>query len=118
MQNAGLLALPVLGLMLLGAWALFKRWRPDARQAPVLWVLVNWLAVWLLTFTVPSQRSARYVIPAMPALALLVAWYWPRIPRLWFWLTLPLCGSRAAGVGPYRLGGPWPATGAPAWALR
>lgn len=98
-QNAGLLALPVLGLMLLGAWALYKRVRPDVTVAPVLWLLLAWLVVWLLTFTVPSQRSARYVIPAMPALALLVTWYWPRIPRIWFWLTLPLCGMALLVLG-------------------
>ena len=29
--------------------------------------------VWLVIFSIPSQRSARYVIPAMPALAMLLA---------------------------------------------
>jgi hypothetical protein len=39
-------------------------------------------------FTIPSQRSARYVIPAMPALAIVMALAWDRIARPWFWITL------------------------------
>jgi len=55
-------------------------------------VLLSWLAVWLIVFTLPSQRSARYVIPAMPALAILIALYWQRIGRGWFVVSLLLCG--------------------------
>ena len=95
-QNAGLLALPVIGL----AWFGFHAWRArDAGQhlTPALLILLAWLAVWLLVFTLPSQRSARYVIPAMPALALLLALYWERIARPWFLLTL-LLGALFIGV--------------------
>jgi 4-amino-4-deoxy-L-arabinose transferase-like glycosyltransferase len=86
-ENAGLLALPVLGFCLL---ALLRAVRPDtyARLQPAHWVLLAWLLVWLVVFTIPSQRSARYVIPAMPALAIAMALVWDRLPRLWFWLTL------------------------------
>jgi hypothetical protein len=49
------------------------------------------LAVWMLVFMLPSQRSARYLIPAMPALACLIALGWQRIGRMWFLLCLPLC---------------------------
>jgi hypothetical protein len=48
--------------------------------------------VWLITFTLPSQRSARYVIPAMPAVAILLALFWREIPRRWFLPTLPMAG--------------------------
>ena len=44
--------------------------------------------VWLVVFTIPNQRSERYVIPAMPAVAIAMALVWDRLPRVWFWLTL------------------------------
>ena len=47
-----------------------------------------WLLVWLVVFTIPNQRSARYVIPAMPALAVLLALHWEKVARFWFLITL------------------------------
>ena len=88
-ENAGLLFFIVLGF----AWAIVPAaFRRDtyARLAPSQWVLLVWLAVWLIVFTLPSQRSARYVIPAMPALAIAMALTWERIPRFWFWISLCL----------------------------
>jgi len=93
-QNAGLLAFVVLGLMALGAQKFWQRWRDVTTHAPLplhLKVLLIWLGVWLLVFTLPSQRSARYLIDAMPALAMLMALYWPRIARSWFVPSLLLC---------------------------
>jgi 4-amino-4-deoxy-L-arabinose transferase-like glycosyltransferase len=80
--NAGLLALNTMGFCW---WALRQavttRW---IRQlSPAHWVLLSWLLVWLIVFTIPSQRSERYVIPAMPALAIAMALVWERIHRLW-----------------------------------
>ena len=86
-ENAGLLFFIVLGFAWAVAPAAFKR-DTYARFAPYQWVLLAWLAVWLIVFTLPSQRSARYVIPAMPALAITVALTWERIPRLWFRISL------------------------------
>jgi 4-amino-4-deoxy-L-arabinose transferase-like glycosyltransferase len=89
-ENAGLLAFPVFGLAWAAANALAHGGSTkhlDRQQ----WGLLAWLAVWLLIFSIPSQRSARYVIPAMPALAILLALHWQRVARLWFWLTLALC---------------------------
>lgn len=89
LQNAGLLAGVVLGL----AWHGARSWRLRAGSATLpahVQVLLVWLALWLLVFTLPSQRSARYVIPAMPALAMLLALYWERIARAWFGLSLLL----------------------------
>jgi len=96
-QNAGLLAFVVIGLAWLGLRRGFQAWRGPGGDAgiklsPQLLILLAWLAVWLIVFTLPSQRSARYVIPAMPALAMLLALYWPRIARGWFLLSLLLCG--------------------------
>ncbi|MBU3739906.1 MAG: phospholipid carrier-dependent glycosyltransferase [Rhodoferax sp.] len=92
-QNAGLLAMPVLAA--LGA-GLQWWWRSPGGQrqstlSPAWRMLLVWLLVWVLVFLIPSQRSARYVIPAMPALALLLALSWHRLPRWGFALTLPLC---------------------------
>ena len=89
--NAGLLAFVVLGLAVTG-WN--KRFRPllGTRLPPHLGILLAWALVWLIVFTLPSQRSARYVIPAMPAIAILLALYWRDIPRAWFMPTLPLAG--------------------------
>jgi hypothetical protein len=53
--------------------------------------LAGWALVWLLVFCLPSQRSARYVIPAMPALAVLVALHWHRLHRGWFVASALLC---------------------------
>ncbi len=79
--NAGLL-LPVTFGLLLAAWR--ERARSTASQR-VLWL---WLAVLLLVFMLPSQRSSRYLVAAMPALAVLMALHWPRIGRGWFIATL------------------------------
>ncbi len=93
-QNAGLLAFVVIGLAAVGLPLGFRVWqqrRRTAKLSPHLLILLTWLGVWLVVFTLPSQRSARYVIPAMPALAMLIALYWERIARGWFLLSLLLC---------------------------
>ena len=90
-ENAGLLAFVTLGLAVVG----LKAWRQRTGADPLpqhLMILLTWLAVWLMVFSLPSQRSARYVIPAMPALAVLMAIYWQRIARGWFLASLLLCG--------------------------
>lgn len=85
--NGGLLALPVFGFCLLALRHSGKLLQP-ARLSPALWILLAWVVVWLVVFTIPNQRSERYVIPAMPAVAIAMALVWDRLPRLWFWLTL------------------------------
>jgi 4-amino-4-deoxy-L-arabinose transferase-like glycosyltransferase len=98
-QNAGLLAFVVLGLFGLGLkLALSPKSSRGAWPAHVI-ILLTWLAVWLLLFTLPSQRSARYVIPAMPALAMLMALGWQRVGRIWFLMSLLLCAIFVAGLG-------------------
>ena len=92
-QNAGLLAFVVLGLMTLGTSAIWRRWQLPLSSLPNYFrTVLIWLVVWLLVFTLPSQRSARYLIPAMPALAIMVALFWQRIGRSWFIPSLLLCG--------------------------
>ena len=99
-QNAGLLAFVVLGLLPVA----LARWRAGLQgTAPPLpahaRILLVWLAVWLLVFMLPSQRSARYLIPVMPALACVIALGWQRIGRLWFVLCLPLCALMLLVLG-------------------
>jgi 4-amino-4-deoxy-L-arabinose transferase-like glycosyltransferase len=93
-QNAGLLAFAVLGLMALGT----RQWRQAVRAPVAVKIMLVWLVVWLLVFTIPSQRSARYLIPAMPALAMLMALYWQRLSRAWFIPSLLLCTLLALGL--------------------
>jgi 4-amino-4-deoxy-L-arabinose transferase-like glycosyltransferase len=93
-QNAGLLAFVVLGL----AWVGLRHLGGSSRSAH-LYILLAWLAVWLVVFSIPSQRSARYVIPAMPAVAMLIALYWERIARGWFLLSLVLTAAALLTLG-------------------
>ncbi len=79
-ENAGLLAFVVVGLGV----AAYKNRTAMASWPPHAPILLAWLVVWVLVFMLPSQRSARYVIPAMPALAIVIALWWPRISRGWF----------------------------------
>jgi 4-amino-4-deoxy-L-arabinose transferase-like glycosyltransferase len=83
-ENAGLLWFVAMGLV----WALIAIRKTTS--PPYQKVLLVWLIVWLAVFTIPSQRSARYVIPAMPAMAILMALMWERIHLTWFRLTLLL----------------------------
>jgi 4-amino-4-deoxy-L-arabinose transferase-like glycosyltransferase len=96
--NAGLLLPLAVGC----AWTAWRCWRArkNTTQAitdaeKVLWL---WLLALAVVFMLPSQRSARYLIPAMPAVAVLVALYWQRIGRIWFSLTLVLCILGALGL--------------------
>lgn len=106
--NAGLLFFVIPGLAWLGLKRLpqgRKLWPLSPHQA----ILLAWILVWLLVFLFPSQRSARYVIPAMPAVAMLLALHWRDIARAWFLPTLLIAGlallmiGRIAWVG-YSLG--------------
>ncbi|MFN4351429.1 MAG: glycosyl transferase [Hylemonella sp.] len=102
--NAGLLFFVIPGLAWLGLKRLpqgRKLWPLPPHQA----ILLAWALVWLLVFLFPSQRSARYVIPAMPAVAMLMALHWRSIVRAWFLPTLLIAGlallviARIAWIG-------------------
>lgn len=102
--NAGLLFFVIPGLAWLGLKRLphgRKLWPLQPHQA----ILLAWALVWLLVFLFPSQRSARYVIPAMPAVAMLLALHWRDIARAWFLPTLLISGvvllmiARIAWIG-------------------
>ena len=83
------------------AWRSFRQ-RAGTSQTisdaeKIMWL---WLLALALVFTLPTQRSTRYLIPAMPALAVVMALYWQRIGRIWFNLTLAVCmiGLLAMGL--------------------
>ncbi|NDC54438.1 MAG: glycosyl transferase family 39 [Planctomycetia bacterium] len=70
--NVGLLAFPLLGTMI-------RAWQ-HRREATVierlLWI---WAAVLFIVFMVPTQRSGRYLLEAMPGIAVLMALHWHRL---------------------------------------
>ena len=101
-ENAGLMAFVVLGLAGVGLSAFIQQFRQRSTLKPLprhVWVLLAWLGVWLMVFSLPSQRSARYVIPAMPALAMLIALYWQQIARGWFLASMLLVGVATLALG-------------------
>ena len=83
------------------AWRGYRQRRGTAHTLSdaekIMWL---WLLALALVFMLPTQRSTRYLIPAMPALAVVMALYWQRISRLWFSLTLGVCmvGLLAMGL--------------------
>jgi 4-amino-4-deoxy-L-arabinose transferase-like glycosyltransferase len=85
-MNAGLLAFPVAALFFLAYWQRYRL--GDAEK--MLWI---WMAVLFVAFAVPSQRSARYLLEAMPGVAVLCALSWQRLPRWVFMLTLVAAGA-------------------------
>jgi 4-amino-4-deoxy-L-arabinose transferase-like glycosyltransferase len=96
--NAGLLAFVVIGLVWMGLKKMLIRgWHTSL--TPHMAILLAWVGVWLVVFTLPSQRSARYVIPAMPAVAILIALNWHRLARRWFLPTLLLAACIGLMLG-------------------
>ncbi len=81
------------------AVAAFKSWRKGVAISPAEKVLWLWMLALMLVFMLPNQRSTRYLIPAMPALAIVMALYWQRIARGWFIATLVVCGLGALAMG-------------------
>jgi 4-amino-4-deoxy-L-arabinose transferase-like glycosyltransferase len=99
-----LLLLPLsLGAMV-AAWRSWRQRRGTTQTISaaekIMWL---WLLALMLVFMLPTQRSTRYLIPGMPALAVVMALYWERIGRIWFSLTLAVCmvGTLAMGLVAY-----------------
>ncbi len=85
-MNAGLLAIPVAVLFFIS----FRRRAQLTEAEKMLWIF---MAAFFLVFSLPSQRSARYLLEAMPAVAVLCALNWQRIGRWAFVLSLVLAGG-------------------------
>jgi 4-amino-4-deoxy-L-arabinose transferase-like glycosyltransferase len=72
--NAGLLVLPVVALLVF-SW---RRRRELSDGERLLWI---WVLTLFAVYCLPAQRSSRYLLPAMPAVAILLALRWTRIRR-------------------------------------
>ncbi len=94
--NAGLLFPLVMGLLIAALQAMRDKASQISASEKMLWL---WLLCWMLVFTLPSQRSGRYIIPAMPAVAVLLAMYAGRIHRVWWVVTLWLIAFATAALG-------------------
>lgn len=70
--HAGLLAFPVAGTMIRG----WQGRRTAGQQERLLWLLCG---ATFLFYCIPTQRSGRYLLDALPALAVLVALHWHRL---------------------------------------
>ena len=86
-ENAATLGLIVVGGMVGAAKLGWQGRSAQTTLPPALHLLWVWPLVWLLVFAIPSQRDARYLIPAMPAVAISLALLWERIGRGWFIAT-------------------------------
>ncbi|MDD5240254.1 MAG: phospholipid carrier-dependent glycosyltransferase [Sulfuricella sp.] len=95
-SNAGLLAFPVLALF----FVTYKRRNQLSEAEKLLWI---WVFTLFLVFSLPSQRSGRYVLAAMPALAVLCALNWHRISRKAFVVSLVVAGGIIATLAYFSL---------------
>lgn len=113
-ENAATLGLLVVGGMVSAARLAWQNRTTQNPLLPVLHLLWLWPLVWLLVFAIPSQRDARYLIPAMPAIAIALALLWERVARGWFIATALVLApallvlARIAWVlGHSDIGSPW-----------
>ncbi len=83
LANAGLFTFVLIS-------ALVQSWRQRHSadlEEKLLWLLV---LAFFLVFSLPSQRSGRYLLPVMPALATVIALHWDRLPLWGFRIALGL----------------------------
>ena len=90
--NAGLLLFPVIALFVVA----FKRRDEWNDGEKLLWM---WVLTLFVVFSLPSQRDERYLLPAMPALAVLCALNWDRISGLAFKSSLAVTGTGLLALG-------------------
>lgn len=91
LTNAGLLTFIVIALFVVA----FQKRREMSSEQRLLWI---WVAALFFSFCLPSQRSGRYLLAAMPAVALLCALNWQHISRKVFVATLLLAGAALLGL--------------------
>lgn len=91
LTNAGLLTFIVAALFFVAC----KNRKQLSQEEQLLWIL---LAAFFVSFSLPSQRSGRYLLDVMPAVALLCALSWQQISRKVFIVSLVLMGAVLAGL--------------------
>jgi 4-amino-4-deoxy-L-arabinose transferase-like glycosyltransferase len=89
--NAGLLALLTVALF----WETWQRRLHLGQMEVFLWV---WMLVLAAFFCIPNQRDERYLLPAMPALALLLAMRLGHLPRWVAGVTVAASGIILLGL--------------------
>lgn len=87
--NAGLLAFPVAALFFVA----YKRRNELVDAEKLLWI---WIFILFVFFSLPSHRSGRNLLAAMPAAAVLCAINWGRISRKMFIISLVATGALLA----------------------
>ncbi len=81
--NAGLFALPLLFLVVLT----LRDRKSLSRDEKALWIFV---LSFLFVYSIPRQRQENYLLPTVPALAILLTLRWRRFPVGWFrWFSIP-----------------------------
>jgi len=91
LTNAGLLTFIVVALFFVA----YKNRNQLSQEERLLWIL---LAAFFISFSLPSQRSGRYLLDIMPAVALLCALNWQQISRKVFIASLILADAVLAGL--------------------
>lgn len=91
LTNPGLLTFPVVALFFVA----YQRRRELSNEEKLLWIVV---AAFFISFSLPSQRSGRYLLVAMPAVALLCALNWQHISRKAFVASMVLAEVLIAGI--------------------
>ena len=71
---------------------LMQVWRERRFLSAEEVLLLLLIAAFFLVFSLPSQRSGRYLLPVMPAFAALIALHWDRLPLWGFRIALILQG--------------------------
>ncbi len=69
---------------------LIQCWRQRRFMSLEESLLLLLAAAFFVVFSLPSQRSGRYLLPVMPALAALIALHWDRLPLWGFRIALVL----------------------------
>jgi len=83
LANAGLFTFVLIS-------TLIQAWRERRFLSLEETLLLLLVCAFFIVFSLPSQRSGRYLLPVMPALAALIAMYWDRLPWWGFRIALLL----------------------------
>jgi len=83
LANAGLFSFVLISTL----WQCWRERRFFTLEESLLLLLA---LAFLIVFSLPSQRSGRYLLPVMPALAALIALHWERLPLWGFRIALIL----------------------------